>query len=50
MKTFEEVKQFKIAGGDIPCEKNVKLLGVEMDFMLNLISKVKSYARRRLGN
>ena len=35
VKSFEQVKHFTLAGVDIPCEENVKLLGVELDLMLN---------------
>ena len=35
VKSFEQVKHFTLTGVDIPCEENVKLLGVELDFMLN---------------
>ena len=34
VKSFEQVKHFPLAGVDIPCEENVKLLGVELDFKL----------------
>ena len=40
-KTFEQVKNFTIAGVDIPCEETVKLLGVELDFMLNFDNQIK---------
>ena len=42
IKTFDKVKQFTLAGTDIPCEKNVKLLGVELDFMLNFDNQIKT--------
>ena len=42
VKTFKQVKQFTLAGVDIPCEENVKLLDVELDFMLNFDKQIKS--------
>ena len=41
VKSFEQVKHFSLAGVDIPCEENVKLLGVELDFMLNFDKQIK---------
>ena len=40
IKTFDKVKQFTLAGVDILCEENVKLLGVELDFMLNFDNQI----------
>ena len=51
-KTFEQVKHFTIAGVDIPYEETVKLLGVELDFMLNFdnqIKKICTKAARQLN-
>ena len=42
VKSFEQVKHFTLAGVDIPCEENVKLLGVELDFMLNFDKQIKN--------
>ena len=42
VKSFEQVKYFTLAGVDIPCEENVKLLGVELDFMLNFDKQIKN--------
>ena len=42
VKSFEQVKNFTLAGVDIPCEENVKLLGVELDFMLNFDKQIKN--------
>ena len=42
MKTFEHEKHFTLAGVDIPCEENIKLLGVELDFMLNFDNQIKT--------
>ena len=42
IQTFDKVKQFTLAGIDIPCEENVKLLGVEVDFMLNYDKQIKT--------
>ena len=39
-KTFKQVKHFTIACVDIPCEETVKLLGVELDFMLNFDNQI----------
>ena len=36
------MKHFTLAGVDIPCEENVKLLGVELDFMLNFDKQIKN--------
>ena len=43
VKSFEQVKHFTLAGVDIPCEENVKLLGVELDFMLNSDKQIKKH-------
>ena len=43
VKSFERVKHFTLAGVDIPCEENVKLLGVELDFMLNFDKQIKKH-------
>ena len=37
-----QVKHFTLAGVDIPCEENVKLLGVELDFVLNFDKQIKN--------
>ena len=42
INTFDKVKQFTLAGIDIPCEENVDLLGVEPDFMLNFHNQIKT--------
>ena len=42
VKSFEQVKHFFLAGVDIPCEETVKLLGVELDFMLNFDKQIKN--------
>ena len=36
------MKHFTLAGVDIPCEEIVKLLGVELDFMLNFDKQIKN--------
>ena len=41
VKSFEQVKHFSLAGVDIPCEENIKLLGVELDFMFNFDKQIK---------
>ena len=46
MKSFDQVKQFTIAGVDIPCEQNVKLLGVELDFLLNFDNQIKAMSMK----
>ena len=35
------MKHFTLAGVDIPCEENVKILGVELEFMLNFDKQIK---------
>ena len=41
LKSFEQVKNFTLAGVDIPCEENVKPLGVGLDFMPNFDKQIK---------
>ena len=36
------MKQITLAGVDIPCEEKIKLLGVELDFMLNFEKQIKN--------
>ena len=45
VKSFEQVKHFTLAGVDVPCEENVKLLGVELDFMLNFDKQIKNHVQ-----
>ena len=42
VKSFEHVKHFTLACVDIPCQENVKLLGVELGFMLNFDKQIKN--------
>ena len=37
------MKQITLAGVDIPCEENIKLLGVELDLMLNFDKQIKKH-------
>ena len=40
-KTYEQLKHFNVADVEILCEENVKLLGVELDIMLNFDNQIK---------
>ena len=41
-KTSAVVKSFSIAGQEIFCQETVKLLGTELDFMLNFDTQVSN--------
>ena len=45
-KTFSLVKSFNIAGQEIACQEVVKLLGIELDYMLNFDTQVSNICQK----
>lgn len=45
-KTNSEMKSIKVGDVDIPCEENVKLLGVELDFKLDFDDQVTEICKK----
>ncbi|MCG8045733.1 MAG: reverse transcriptase family protein, partial [Candidatus Thiodiazotropha endolucinida] len=45
-KTFDKIKSFEIANNSIQCEESVKLLGVEIDYLLNFNEQVTKICQK----
>ena len=44
------IKAFKLAGTEIKSEAQVKLLGIEIDYLLNFVAQISAYVKKLLGN
>ena len=45
-KSASAIKDFKIAGTEIKCEELVKLLGIEIDFLLNFDAQISMICKK----
>jgi hypothetical protein len=49
-KSFDKSPIFQIGTANISCDEVVKLLGVDIDFMLNLIVILKIFVRKQFNS
>ena len=45
-KSASVIKDFKIAGTEIKCEEQVKLFGIEIDFLLNFDAQISIICKK----
>jgi hypothetical protein len=49
-KSFDKSPIFQIGTANISCDEVVKLLGIDIDFMLNLIVILKTFVRKQFNS